>query len=49
VDHTIGSRERAPDDELIVPTGHLQQHGGHGATAPLPTLQGSQSRLADQA
>jgi hypothetical protein len=37
-----GSRERAPDDRLRVPTSqsliHCLNNGGHGASAPLPTL-----------
>ena len=37
-----GSRERAPDGKLRVPTKTFlstQKEGGHGASAPLPTLQ----------
>jgi hypothetical protein len=36
-----GSRERAPDDRLRVPTTKvtLSRDGGHGANAPLPILQ----------
>ena len=38
-----GSRERAPDDRLRVPTiTNDAFNGGHGAIAPLPTLQFSQ-------
>jgi len=34
-----GSRECAPDDKLRVPTNFgIRENGGHGASAPLPTL-----------
>src|SRR5712672_2148594 len=34
--HTAnGSRERAPDDKLRVPTSIVKRRGGHGASAPL--------------
>jgi hypothetical protein len=47
-----GSRECAPDDELRVPTtinasADVFLCGGHGARAPLPTLQSSINRKID--
>jgi hypothetical protein len=39
VGEATGSRECAPDDRLRVPTSRFGKSGGHGASAPLPTLQ----------